>query len=501
MWCLKSSPSRLSTGRIGEDLGEATYFVFMKKFFLNLFLGSCLLWGACKNQSTTPNTPLAHAILVCKVNAPQGKQITVQDEFDKVTDSLGPQAMRTFILNLNEGKYYNILHGDQGLRVFLKPNDSLYVYLDMNSVLDSTRITGKGNEESNYLLQKAMVVNQMYANYQSLFQKKEAEFVTELYANRTTMEQSLATYCATYPTLSPKFVVYEKAAIRYDWAQSRMGYPAYHQQLTNETVALSPSYNDYLKELNLEQDTLLVVNEYKNFILNNLYKKVGEAIQTDSSLQRLENGVFVGQFRWIPKLYNSRGIQEFCSFHTLKDMIDFQGVEASIAEINAFNGAVENNDYKAKIGESIQKWQHLAHGKPAPSLYFNNEDSTQVSLENLKGTMLYLYFWTSENPNCLQELSRIEQAKKYLNAPKTLTFVGFCMDKENKNLKKMRRQGLSNIQVWLSPSQQVLFAKAYHLTDVPRAVLISADGRIENAVAPKPSARAFVGFIKTLKKS
>ncbi len=464
-----------------------------------MFLGSCLLWGACENQSAAPNAPLARAILVCKINTPQGNQITVQNDFDKVTDSLGPQAMRKFVLNLDAGTYYNILHGDQGLRVFLQPNDSLYVYLDMNNVLDSTHITGKGSEESNYLLQKAMVVNQMYANYQTLFQKKEVEFITELHANKQTMEQALDTYRAAHPSISQKFVAYEKAAIRYDWAQSRMGYPAYHHQLTNEQIILSPNYDDYLKELNLEEDSLLIVNEYKDFILNNLYKKVGEAIQTDSSLQRLENGVFVGQFRWIPKLYTSRGIQEFCSFRTLKEMIDFQGAEASIAEINAFNGAVENNDYKAKIAESIQKWQHLANGKPVPMLYFNNEDNTQVSLENLKGTTLYLYFWTSDNPQCLQELSRIEQAKKYLNDPKALTFVGFCMDKEPKNLKKMRQQGLSNIQIWLNPSQQALFAKAYHLTEMPRAVLISADGRIENAVAPKPSARAFVGFIKTLK--
>ncbi|MEY4902439.1 MAG: Thiol-disulfide oxidoreductase ResA [Bacteroidota bacterium] len=472
----------------------------MKNIFLALFTSSVLFFFACKNQPISSSLPLGHAVLVCKINAPQGNQITVQNDLDKVTDSLGPKMMRKFVLNLDECAYYNILHGDQGLRIFLKPNDSLYVYLDMNSVLDSTRITGKGNEESNYLLQKASIINQMYANYQSLFQKKEIEFVAELNANRTTMEQTLETYRAAHPTLSPKFVAYEKQAIRYDWAQSRMGYPEYHQQLNNEAAVLSPSYDDYLKELNLNDDTLLVVNEYKNFILNNLYKKVGEAIQTDSSLQRLENGVFVGQFRWIPKLYNSRGIQEFCSFHTLKEMIDFQGAEASAAEINAFNGAVENNAYKAEIGTSVQKWQHLAHGKPAPILYFNNEDSTQVSLENLRGSTLYLYFWTSEHPQCLQELSRIEQAKKYLNDPKVLTFVGFCMDKDNKTLKKMRRQGLSNIQVWLNPAQQTLFAKAYHLTDVPRAVLIGPDGRIENAVAPKPSSRGFVGFIKGLKK-
>jgi len=124
-------------------------------------------------------------------------------------------------------------------------------------------------------------------------------------------------------------------------------------------------------------------------------------------------------------------------------------------------------------------------GKPAPDLRLDDLDGKQVSLDGLKGKVVFVNFYATWCGPCQEEIpSLIELQNKY--ASKGFTVVGIAMDEDGKSvvapfvakeLYDVHGQKLHiNYPVWLGSDEAS--DKFGGILGYPTSFLVSRDGRL-----------------------
>lgn len=117
-------------------------------------------------------------------------------------------------------------------------------------------------------------------------------------------------------------------------------------------------------------------------------------------------------------------------------------------------------------------------GKPAPAIEGVDLDGEKVSLAALKGKAVLVVFWASWNLPSHQAARRLQEAYDAHEA-QGFAVVGVCLDRGGRAAAR-RAAVESNISFpnIINGEGAEDFAKAYHVTDVPTAVMIDREGNI-----------------------
>ncbi|OGS71156.1 MAG: hypothetical protein A3G95_09065 [Flavobacteria bacterium RIFCSPLOWO2_12_FULL_31_7] len=142
------------------------------------------------------------------------------------------------------------------------------------------------------------------------------------------------------------------------------------------------------------------------------------------------------------------------------------------------------------------------NGTVSPSFNFENHKGGFTSLESLKGKYVYVDVWATWCGPCRQEIPFLQKTEEAYHG-KNIEFVSISVDvmkdKEKWN-KFVTDKNLGGIQLLADKDWKSDFVQGYKINGIPRFILISPEGKIVNADAPRPSSPELVTLLDSLVK-
>lgn len=166
-------------------------------------------------------------------------------------------------------------------------------------------------------------------------------------------------------------------------------------------------------------------------------------------------------------------------------------LDANIKMLEYFNSNFENEHNKLTA---------FAPGMPSPKFSYPDINGKKVSLDDLKGKVVYVDIWATWCAPCKFEIPYLKELNAaYANAD--LAIVSLSIDEpENKEkwLQMVKDEELKGIQLWADDAQNSEFLTAYGVQGIPRFILIDKEGKIVDANAPRPSDPKLKAMLKSL---
>ena len=142
------------------------------------------------------------------------------------------------------------------------------------------------------------------------------------------------------------------------------------------------------------------------------------------------------------------------------------------------------------------------NGTASPTFKYENHKGGVTSLEDLKGKYVYVDVWATWCGPCRQEIPFLQKTEVAYHG-KNIEFVSISID-EQKNHDKWSKfvteKNLGGIQLLADKDWKSDFVKGYKIDGIPRFILISPEGKIVNADAPRPSSPELVTLLDSLVK-
>jgi thiol-disulfide isomerase/thioredoxin len=123
-----------------------------------------------------------------------------------------------------------------------------------------------------------------------------------------------------------------------------------------------------------------------------------------------------------------------------------------------------------------------------PDVTLERTDGTKLELSSLFGKTLFLDFWATWCPPCCAEIPYLETlAKQFADNP-DVRIISISVDQDRDAwVKKITEDKPSWEQYRISIDDADAFFSAIELETIPRFIIVSPDGSIINADAPRPS--------------
>lgn len=166
---------------------------------------------------------------------------------------------------------------------------------------------------------------------------------------------------------------------------------------------------------------------------------------------------------------------------------------AKAAEIDAYFQEVRSdaNCYE-QFTHHLSQIQQLKPGMPAPSIELPDRDGNMVSLEDFRGSVVYLDFWGSWCGPCLQQIPDARALHERVESEGLdIVFLGISMESGDEQIAEWKRI-LDNEQV---PGVHLLaegqfgnsVPRSYVVSSAPTYVIIDQQGNIAYARAQRPA--------------
>ena len=432
----------------------------MKKFAV-LFLS--ILFFAC-----APDAPKqASFIFSGKIDNPNrsGFLLTMGDFSQEVKmDADGNFSAE--VIGAEEG-IYTLWDSVESTKVYVYPNKDLKMTMDTKMFDESIVYEGEGAAASNYLVKKYIFEEENNVDYKELYSMEEADFVAKI----SGMAKIQLSLLMQDNKLDENFVNSMKKSIDY----SRLNYISNYKS-AHSYYAKKPDFEpsaDFLKPLeNIAMDNekdYKNSQEYKNLVAS--YYTSGDVLDNITKLESLKNDYIKNdllgtvQYSMRPGIENLDEVYNRLSKLTTDDKF--------------------NTDLKAKY----EKYLGLAPGNASPLFNYPDTEGRMVSLEDLKGKVVYVDVWATWCGPCLGEIPSLKILESEYHG-KNIEFVSISIDRvadHGKWLKMVSYKELKGIQLFADKDWKSQFAQDYGIEGIPRFILIDQSGNIVSPDAPRPS--------------
>lgn len=127
----------------------------------------------------------------------------------------------------------------------------------------------------------------------------------------------------------------------------------------------------------------------------------------------------------------------------------------------------------------------LKAGMASPDFRYRDVNGKVVTLKDLKGKYVYIDIWAMWCGPCCAEISHMKTLEQKLHGKK-IVFVSMSVDESRKTwLKFVKERRMGGIQLNVEGKEE--FMKAYHVSGIPRFILLDKKGKIVDANMTRPS--------------
>jgi thiol-disulfide isomerase/thioredoxin len=461
-----------------------------------LFLPALAL-AAALHQPAPPTPARLHGHLD---HAPAGD--TVRLSYGR---HFGPQSAKTvldpagnFTISLKDltaGTPVQFSYAAQRTSLYLAPGDDVGMTLDFPRFDESLRYTGRGAAANNYLAQSLWKFEFGPAGGiprpTATATTTAAQIRQQADAFRQARRDFLASYAKAHP-LPADFQRSKALDIDLGWAIGLLEYPGYYRAQAKQEPTLPPTYFDFLQQLPLKGfdpylkdrgiDGNTAVMRFLSSYANRL--SPGGALSIDPAEATRHYAQAAADFGPSTATLDRAMYQ----FYSWKLDSNLDGVLAAYPTFRAQN---HDSTYARDLRTLIGRQLAVRVGSPAPAFALLDNAGKKVSLQDLRGKVVYLDFWGTWCGPCLQEMPASIELKKKM-AGRDVAFVFIAVgDAEAKWQKALAAQNLTSPNsVHLRSPEGDDVAARYQVQQFPTYWLIGRDGRIITRTAPRPSASA-----------
>lgn len=139
----------------------------------------------------------------------------------------------------------------------------------------------------------------------------------------------------------------------------------------------------------------------------------------------------------------------------------------------------------------------LKQGDQSPSFSYKDINGKTVTLESLKGKMVYIDVWATWCPPCRAELPALKKLEEKYG--KQMHFVSISCDQDKSKWETMvKEKELKGIQLHIGSDRS--FMQAYAISGIPRFILLDEAGKIIASDMTRPSDPSTATALETLLK-
>lgn len=155
--------------------------------------------------------------------------------------------------------------------------------------------------------------------------------------------------------------------------------------------------------------------------------------------------------------------------------------------INALQLPHDRQRLLEKIKNTERELAKNTAGRPTPTVSVSDSTGTVHHLEELKGKVIYIDLWASWCGPCKAEQPHYKSIIDLFANEENIAFVGIAvMDKHRNWMKSLKKDKPAGLQ-WYDVNGEVV--NNYHVSAIPRFILIGKNGELISDDAPKPSDR------------
>lgn len=146
-----------------------------------------------------------------------------------------------------------------------------------------------------------------------------------------------------------------------------------------------------------------------------------------------------------------------------------------------------NADQKERVEAISSNMYEMRKGQVAADFTYPDSTGKQVSLSDFRGKVVLVDVWATWCGPCRGELPHLKKLEEEMKG-KEVVFIGVSVDEE-KNHAKWKKfivdEQLPGIQLFANGWSKI--TKDYKITGIPRFMVFDREGKIVEAVAPRPS--------------
>ncbi len=378
---------------------------------------------------------------------------------------------------VNDG-FYSMRIGRESSPVYLTKGASVTVTLNAKEFDESLVYSGGVASENNYLAakyllsEKGMAIDKMYS-------LGENEFLTEI----NNLNSTYSSLLSSTKELSPEFISKETKELKYAHINNLENYQEYNRYFSkNNDFVVSENYYDSIKDFNYSDlEAYNSSNAYKGLVETHFYRiaKINQAKDGDSESLSYLNVVNTSY-------PDGKEKDELMTNFLRYGMKADKSLEEVYATYKKANPTSEN---LSKLTERYNLLKTLTPGKASPTFTYENHKGDEISLEDLKGKVVYVDVWATWCGPCKREIPFLKQLDEDYHG-KDVAFVSISID-EKKDYEAWRtmvtEKELGGYQLMADNDWKSKFVADYGIRGIPRFILIDTEGNIINSDAPRPS--------------
>ena len=191
------------------------------------------------------------------------------------------------------------------------------------------------------------------------------------------------------------------------------------------------------------------------------------------------------------ELYNEEllEMQKKSIVTTLKRGISFYNMDKLDLYYQTYVKLAANDKGINRIKEKYDRIKNLKMGSPSPTFNYPDTSGKNISLESLKGKLVYVDVWATWCGPCRAQIPFLKQLEKKYRE-EDIAFVSMSID-QLKNISKWKDmivdKKLEGIQIIADKAWRSNFVNEYVIEGIPRFILIDKDGNLMDPMAPRPA--------------
>lgn len=371
---------------------------------------------------------------------------------------------------LKHNCYATFLHNS--LNLYLSPGEDLEIYVDALNFSASLYFRGSLGGINSYMKEQEVAVFFDRDHYTL----GEAEFVAkmqDLIDEKTKLLEA--------KNFDESFTRLEKERIRYSVAERVSFYPIYRKRIyPDEDYRPGRVFTDFLSSFSLNNEALFGANDYRSFLLNYVYLQGSKGNGTGENYSD-------GIADYILSTVTNPTIKNFLLTEIVyRHIWENNGLDGADYLLSVFHRECTDKSTVAYMDEMIRKWEKILPGQPAPPFTVIDSEKDTVTLEDFKGSYLYITVWATWCVPCKGELPYLDQLQKEYFG-KNIKFLTVATE-EATNRQDWRKFLNQNFHAGVHTMDiDGGFSRDYMIISVPRFILIDPDGVIVDSNASRPS--------------
>ncbi len=386
--------------------------------------------------------------------------------YSSVADKTGK-----FILDIPLSNPQYVYAKELDRKLFLIPNDSLLIKKTDNKYLFSG---GQSALINNYYTDWKIYLNAVAdtSDSEKYYNQRPYDFLKSVDKWIDTWKKPLRELQENNSDLNKRFIEFENARLKY-WMYSDLN----DYKSTNEEIP--DDFYQYLDKVNLNDSSLMQLDEYKNFLTSFVFMKI-RRLEINDKIQETSKMLDI--------------IQEYFKNETIRNEISkgIFRIQTSKLSVNdtlfeRFRTICTDVLNVKEIENNYQNLKPLFKGNKAPDFEFIGLNGNKVFLNNFKGKYLLIDVWSTTCAPCFREFPILEKLKYDLK-DKNIEIIAACLSDESAWKKALSKHKLKGGQYRIENGWKSEFRDDYlKSSGVPIYILINPQGLIIDARAPKPS--------------